>query len=85
MANTFERVTGIRAQWRDLPLDVVRELPKFGRDLANMYAFFQTHGVARDLSHLRQLHSGLMTFEDWLRQTGWRGEPKEVQAPRAPG
>jgi len=80
VARTFEGVTGIPTRWSDMPLEVVHGLPDFGHDLANMYAFLQTHGIERDLAYLRQLHPGLLTFEAWLRQTGWRGEAREVQA-----
>ncbi|HEU4404659.1 MAG TPA: NmrA/HSCARG family protein [Polyangiaceae bacterium] len=87
-AATFERVTGIAAEWRDVPLAAVREgAPGVGHDLANMFAFFQEGGVVRDLAALRRLHPGLLTFEGWLRKTGWRGESARVQknAPAGPG
>jgi hypothetical protein len=45
-----------------------------------MYKLFQTFGIQRDLVQLRSLHPGLMSFEDWLRKTGWCGERLEVQA-----
>ena len=80
VASTFQKVTGIRTIWRDMPLELVRQRANYGHDLANMYAFFQVHGITRNLTNLRQIHPGLLTFETWLRQTGWRGEPREVQA-----
>ncbi|WP_116201921.1 NmrA/HSCARG family protein [Amycolatopsis circi] len=83
IAATFERVTGTPARYEDLPLDALRaSIPDVGHDYAGMFGFFQQHDVAthdRDLSLLRRLHPGLMTFEDWLRHTGWDGSRREVQ------
>ncbi|WP_440899727.1 NmrA family NAD(P)-binding protein [Actinosynnema sp.] len=75
IAATFERVTGIPSAYLPVPLEAVRA--NGGHDFASMFEFFQTRDVAdldRDLPALRRLHPGLMTFEDWLRATGWTGE-----------
>lgn len=80
VASDFEKATGIPAEWRDLPLEAVEQIPRFGHDLANMYRFYQEYGVDRDLSALRRIHPGLMTFADWLQRTGWRGERAAVQS-----
>ena len=37
----------------------------------------------RDFVRLRHLHPGLMTFRQWLRQTGWKGEHRPVQVQAA--
>lgn len=83
IAATFEQVTGIPASYTDLPLATLRtEIPDVGHDYAGMFGFFQHHDVAthnRDLALLQRLHPSLMTFEDWLRQTGWDGSRREVQ------
>ena len=83
IAETFEAVTGIPAEYRDVPLDAIRNgLPETGHDIAGMYRFFQEYDVAtraRDLAALRALHPALMSFADWLRASGWKGEPVEVQ------
>ena len=81
VAHTFERVTGIPAEWRDLPLDAVRAIPAVGQDLAAMHHFFQEYRLVRNFEALRRLHPSLLTFEDWLHKTNWRGEPLEVQKP----
>ena len=83
IAGTFERITGIPAEFRDVPLQTLRTaMPDTGHDVAAMFEFFQTFDVmerARDMSHLRRLHPGLLSFADWLGVTGWRGEPVDVQ------
>ncbi|WP_406641370.1 NmrA/HSCARG family protein [Amycolatopsis sp. WGS_07] len=83
IAATFERVTGIPARYTDLPLDTLRTtIPEVGHDYAGMFGFFQQHDLAahdRDLNLLSRLHPALMTFEDWLRRTGWDGRRHEVQ------
>jgi hypothetical protein len=85
VVQTFTRVTGIPANYEDMPLETVRQVPGFGHDLANMYEFIQTHGIQRDIAALRQIHPGLQTFKDWLQSSGWRGERREVQALLAQG
>lgn len=75
IADTFERVTGIPAAYEAMPLAVLRDMmPGLGHDFAAMFAFFQDFDVldrARDITSLRQIHPHLMTFEMWLRKTGW--------------
>lgn len=83
IAETFERVTGIPSAYQDVPLQAVRDMmPGVGHDLAAMSEFFQSFDLferARDISALRELHPGLMTFDAWLRSTGWTGGATEVQ------
>jgi uncharacterized protein YbjT (DUF2867 family) len=83
VAATFERVTGIPAEYRDVPLATIRAgMPGTGHDIAAMYQFFQEFDVkdrARDLGRLRKLHPGLKDFVGWLKASGWRGEPIAVQ------
>ncbi len=83
IAAAFERVTGIPAEYRDVPLDAVRaSMPGIGQDMAAMWKYLQDYDVIgreRDIASLRRLHPGLLRFEDWLRASGWRGEPAEVQ------
>lgn len=35
---------------------------------------------ARDVAYLRRLHPQLMSFENWVRASGWDGTVHEVQA-----
>jgi uncharacterized protein YbjT (DUF2867 family) len=83
IAATFERVTGVAAEFSDVPLQSIRAIPAVGHDLANMFQFFQEYDVIgreRDIAALRRLHPGLMTFEDWLRTSGWRGAAPTASA-----
>lgn len=83
IAQAFERVTGTPAEYLPVPLEAVRSsMPDFGRDFAAMFEFFQTREVLeldRDLPSLREIHPGLLDFEDWLRATGWNGQEQQVQ------
>lgn len=83
IADTFERVTGIPAAYIPVPLDAVRStIPDFGHDFAAMFEFFQTRDVVgsdRDVPLLRRTHPGLLSFEDWLRSSGWDGTEQDVQ------
>ncbi|PXX57392.1 uncharacterized protein YbjT (DUF2867 family) [Nocardia tenerifensis] len=73
IAATFEQVTGTPCRYRPIPPDDLRSsMPGVGHDYAAMFRFFQTRdilGLDRNLTHLRELHPVLMTFEDWLRAT----------------
>ncbi len=83
IAATFERVTGIAAEYQDVPLETIRTgMSATGHDVAGMFAFFQAFDVmerSRDMAYLRRLHLGLLSFPDWLAKSGWRGAPVEVQ------
>lgn len=83
IAATFERVTGVPAAYQAMPLEAMRDMvPGVGHDVAAMFEFFQEFDVlerARDLDALREVHPDLMTFEAWLRRTGWTGGVQQVQ------
>lgn len=87
IAAAFERVTQVPAEYASVPLDVLRNsIPDIGHDFAAMFRFFQERNLLvedRDISALRARHPALMTFEDWLRATGWRGEQVDVHAAEA--
>ncbi|WP_301150583.1 hypothetical protein [Mycobacterium simiae] len=74
-ARIFEDVTGVPAEWRDIPLVAAIESadPAIGHDVANTHRFFQSGEVKREMEALRKIHPQLLTFERWLRTTGWRG------------
>lgn len=81
IAASFERVTQVPAEWRDVPFAVLEQsIPGIGHDLANMHRFFQEIGIApRDAAELRRIHPQLMGFEQWLQTSGWKGEAGDVQ------
>lgn len=80
IAATLERVTGVPAEYRPMTLEEYAALgfPNI-HDVVNMLQFFIEYGLPRDYELLRKLHPKLMTFEQWLKKTGWQGEPGEVQ------
>lgn len=80
VAETFSRVTGIPAEHLDIPVEQQwNAAMPMAHDLWNMHRFVQQIGWRRDYDELRRIHPGLLSFEAWLRRTGWHGEPREVQ------
>lgn len=80
LAATFSAVTGIPAEHIDIPVEEQwNAAMPIAHDLWNMHRFVQQIGWRRDYEELRRIHPGLLSFEAWLRRTGWRGEPREVQ------
>lgn len=76
----FTRVTGIPASYEPMTVEQFRSLGYPGvTDMSNMFEFFQTYGCDRDFDALHKIHPNLTSFENWLRQTGWKGEPVAVQ------
>lgn len=77
IAATFARVTGIPSTYTPMAHDDLRAaVPDFGHDYVAMFQFFADRDLYtrdRDITLLRRLHPDLMTFEDWLRRTGWTG------------
>ena len=70
IAETFGRVCGLPAHFRQTPIEQVRA---FDVQLAQMFTFFNEHpSELADLSALRAQHPGLMRLETWLRETGWK-------------
>jgi uncharacterized protein YbjT (DUF2867 family) len=83
IATQFQNATGTQSKYASVPLEVVRQMiPKIGHDLAAMMEFFQDRDLFtrdRDISLLKRLHPGLMTFKEWLRFTQWDGNPRDIQ------
>ncbi|GAA1931037.1 hypothetical protein [Streptantibioticus ferralitis] len=77
IAATFAQVTGTPSTYTPMPQgDLRAAIPDFGHDYAAMFQFFADRDLCtrdRDITLLRRLHPDLMTFEDWLRRTGWTG------------
>jgi uncharacterized protein YbjT (DUF2867 family) len=70
IAETFSRVCGLPARFRQTPIEQVRA---FDAQLAQMFTFFNEHPPElSDLSVLRAEHPDLMRLETWLRATGWK-------------
>lgn len=77
IAAIFAQVTGVPSTYVPMPHDDLRAaVPDFGHDYVAMFQFFADRDLYardRDITLLRRLHPDLMTFEDWLRRTGWMG------------
>ena len=69
-AETFARVCGLPARFRQTPIEQIRD---FDAQLAQMFTFFNEHPAElADLPALRADHPGLMRLETWLRATRWK-------------
>lgn len=80
IATAFSEVTGIPADVYVPSDDEFLALGFEGADdLLNMFRFVREVGIERDIDQLRTIHPGLLDFRAWLRMTGWRGEPRQVQ------
>ncbi|NEU76921.1 NmrA/HSCARG family protein [Hassallia byssoidea VB512170] len=80
IAATLERVSGVPAEYRPMTLEEYAALGLTNvHDVINMLRFCIEYGMPRDRESLRKIHPDLMTFEQWVKKTGWRGEPGEVQ------
>jgi hypothetical protein len=80
LATTFERVTGIPAEYQPMKDEEFMGLglPN-GHDVVNQFRFHREYSPERDYEALRKIYPGLRSFETWLRETGWHGEPRSVQ------
>lgn len=67
-AEHLSRMLGRPVQYVQIPLDQLRQA---NPEWAEMLEWFISDGYRADLSALRQLHPGLMDFEQWLRAAGW--------------
>ena len=47
--------------------------PPPNEDMAAMINWFNEKGYEADIPALRQQHPGLLSFEDWLKASGWSG------------
>ncbi|MBW4577618.1 MAG: NmrA/HSCARG family protein [Aphanothece sp. CMT-3BRIN-NPC111] len=85
----FTKITGLTAEYEPITLQQFREASRQGvQDIANspdgdfvgnMFQFCQEYGIHRDFQELRHIHPHLLSFETWLKKTGWHGEKQEVQ------
>ena len=82
---TFHRVTGIRAEYRSAYErdELLRHFPAFAedellvRELTGMTRYAVEYGYyrpERDLDWSRRIDPAALTWEQFLRQSGWRGE-----------
>ncbi len=73
-AEHFARVLGRPVRFTPVPIEQIRQAAP---EWAAMLEWFVRDGYRADIPALRQLHPGLLDFDQWLRATGW-----ERMAPR---
>jgi hypothetical protein len=85
MVDTFSRVTGRKAEYRNAfhKAGLLKYFPEFGghellvRELLGMVEYAVEYGYfsqERDLSLSRKLDPGVMSWEDFLRKSRWQGD-----------
>ena len=85
MVETFQKVTGIRAEYRNAFTrdGMLRWFPEFASDelhvkeLLGMVNYAVDHGyfrLGRDLQWSRRINPDALTWEQFLRATGWQGK-----------
>ncbi|HEY1201734.1 MAG TPA: NmrA family NAD(P)-binding protein, partial [Niastella sp.] len=85
MVETFTRVTGIKAAYSSAftPEELLHHFPHFGSnemlvpEIAGMVAYTVEHGYFkkdRDLLWSRQINPDSLSWEQFLRNTGWTGQ-----------
>jgi uncharacterized protein YbjT (DUF2867 family) len=91
MVETFSRVTGKKAEYRSAftPRDFLDRFPAFGanellvRELLEMGEYAVEYGYYRkdrDLLWSRQVNPSSLTWEQFLRTTGWQGQAQSFGA-----
>jgi uncharacterized protein YbjT (DUF2867 family) len=85
MVDTFTRVTGRKAEYSSAfsPEELLHHFPEFGanellvREISGMVAYAVEHGYFskdRDLLWSRQIDPHALSWEQFLRSSGWNGE-----------
>ncbi len=70
IAETFSRVTGRDIEYFQVPWDQFEE--QMGEEYAVMYRWFNDVGYEADIPALKKEHTGLVSFEQYLRDHGWQ-------------
>jgi uncharacterized protein YbjT (DUF2867 family) len=79
IADAFASACGLPARFRQVPIEQLRA---FDPEVARMFEWMDSAQAARpDPAALRAEHPGLLTLPGWLRETGWKPEPR----PALPG
>ncbi|MFJ8888499.1 NmrA/HSCARG family protein [Streptomyces sp. NPDC102402] len=70
VAEAFATRTGTPARFHELHLDTVASNPYIPNapEIALMFEWFQDHGYQADISALRTVHTGLKSFETFLKE-----------------
>ncbi|MCS4225794.1 NmrA/HSCARG family protein [Sphingobacterium sp. BIGb0165] len=85
IVETFKKVTGKKAEYASAYTkeDMLKHFPEFGandglvREILGMASYaieYGYYGKERDLEWSRQVHPQSLTWEQFLRNTGWKGQ-----------
>lgn len=71
IAKTFAKVLKREVRYEQMPWSTCLQM--FGEELTVMYRYFDDFGLEGDPQMLRHWHSEALSFEAYLRQSGWGG------------
>ena len=74
-AVAFTQVIGRPVRYVPVPLERVRAMKA---EVGEMFAWMNEEGYQADVEALRRRFPELLTFEEWLRRTGWEGADAEA-------
>mmetsp|Transcript_26172 Transcript_26172/g.45010 ORF Transcript_26172/g.45010 Transcript_26172/m.45010 type:complete len:467 (-) Transcript_26172:91-1491(-) len=78
LVRTFMKVTQKAARYEAAPYSSLKKAGFPGAtERADMFRFFQEFQPQRDINECRKIYPQLMTWEKWLKRTGWQGPPRE--------
>lgn len=72
IAQKFAEATHQPAEYQDVEGMGAKEIDK-------QFEFIRDYGLVRDYEYLRGMHPELKTFKQWLIETGWQGEERQIQ------
>ena len=67
-AAAFARVMGRPVEYVQVDIEETR---KASADWAEMLEWFDRAGYKADIPHLRRPHPGLLTLDQWIRESKW--------------
>ncbi|AKT38069.1 NmrA family protein [Chondromyces crocatus] len=70
IANTLSRVLGFPVEFAGSSASLAR-IRAQDEDMAELFTAVFKHGFQAAIPQLRALHPGMLTFEDFLRKSGW--------------
>ncbi|ARZ66812.1 NmrA/HSCARG family protein [Streptomyces sp. HU2014] len=68
IAEAFARHTGLPARFESVPIEEIRRQNEW---MAKTFVWFNEVGYTADIPALRAAHPGLLTFDAFLRGSGW--------------
>jgi len=82
IASSFAKVTGENARFVEISSKEAKEKQHMDEEMIEMFEYFEKCGYygGADISSTQKMISGkLRSWEEWLRETGWKGPKAEME------